>query len=74
MADPSVDNSLSFQPHAFFSVNVQLNNVSETRKSLAVTLDASEVDSVHQSVVKEFSQLARIPGFRPGKAQAAMVA
>ncbi|HTO04290.1 MAG TPA: trigger factor [Opitutus sp.] len=55
-------------------MNVQLNNVSETRKSLAVTLDASEVDSVHQSVVKEFSQLARIPGFRPGKAPAAMVA
>jgi trigger factor len=55
-------------------VNVQLNNVSDTRKSLVVTLDATEVDAVHQSVVKEFSQLARIPGFRPGKAPAAMVA
>ena len=55
-------------------MNVQLNNVSDTRKSLVVTLDPSEVDAVHQSVVKEFSQLARIPGFRPGKAPAAMVA
>jgi len=55
-------------------VNVQLNNVSDTRKSLAVTLDQSEVDGVHQSVVTEFSQLARIPGFRPGKAPAAIVA
>jgi trigger factor len=55
-------------------VNVQLNNVSDTRKSLVVTLDPSEVDAVHQTVVKEFSQLARIPGFRPGKAPAAMVA
>jgi trigger factor len=55
-------------------VNVQLNNVSDTRKSLVVTLDASEVDAAHQSVVAEFSQLARIPGFRPGKAPAAMVA
>lgn len=55
-------------------MNVQLNNVSDTRKSLAVTLDASEVDSVHQSVVAEFSQLARIPGFRPGKAPAGIVA
>jgi trigger factor len=55
-------------------VNVQSNNVTDTRKSLVVTLDASEVDAVHQSVVKEFSQMARIPGFRQGKAPAAMVA
>jgi trigger factor len=55
-------------------VNVQLNSVSDTRKSLVVTLDQNEVDAVHQAVVAEFSQLARIPGFRPGKAPAAMVA
>lgn len=56
------------------SVNVQLNSVSDTRKSLVVTLDPSEVDGVHKAVVAEFSQHARIPGFRPGKAPAAMVA
>ena len=55
-------------------MNVQLNSVSDTRKSLVVSLDASEVDAVHQSVVAEFSRQARIPGFRPGKAPAAMVA
>ena len=55
-------------------MNVQLNNLSDTRKSLVVTLEPSEVDGVHQSVVKEFAQLARLPGFRPGKAPAAMVA
>ena len=55
-------------------MNVQLNNVSDTRKSLVVTLDPSEVDAEHQAVVNEFAQLARIPGFRPGKAPAAMVA
>jgi len=55
-------------------VNVQLNNVSDTRKSLVVTLEPGEVDAVHQSVVAEFAQQARIPGFRPGKAPAAMVA
>ena len=55
-------------------MNVQLNSVSDTRKSLVVTLDASEVDAVHHSVVAEFSRQARIPGFRPGKAPAAMVA
>jgi len=55
-------------------VNVQLNSISDTRKSLVATLDKSEVDSEHQAVVKEFSKQARIPGFRPGKAPAAMIA
>ena len=55
-------------------MNVQLNNVSATRKSLVVTLDPSEVDAEHKAVVGEISKLARIPGFRPGKAPAAMVA
>lgn len=55
-------------------MNVQLNNVSATRKSLVVTLDPSEVDAEHQAVVGEIAKIARIPGFRPGKAPAAMVA
>jgi trigger factor len=58
----------------FSAVNVQLNNVSATRKSLVVTLDPSEVDAEHQAVVGEIAKIARIPGFRPGKAPAAMVA
>jgi trigger factor len=55
-------------------VNVLLNNVSATRKSLVVTLDPSEVDAEHQAVVGEIAKIARVPGFRPGKAPAAMVA
>jgi trigger factor len=55
-------------------VNVQLNNVSPTRKSLVVTLDPSEVDAEHHAVVGEMAKIARIPGFRPGKAPPAMVA
>jgi trigger factor len=55
-------------------VNVQLNNVSDTRKSLVVTLDPGEVDAEHQAVVAEFAKQVRLPGFRPGKAPAAMVA
>ena len=55
-------------------MNVQLNSVSATRKSLVVTLDATEVDAEHQAVVAGFIQQARLPGFRPGKAPAAMVA
>jgi trigger factor len=54
-------------------VNVQLNNVSATRKNLVVTLEASEVDTEHKAVVAEIAKLARIPGFRPGKAPLAMI-
>jgi trigger factor len=55
-------------------VNVQLNNVSATRKSLVVTLDKSEVDAEHQATVGEIAKYARLPGFRPGKAPVAIVA
>ena len=49
-------------------MNVQLSTVSESRKNLVVTLDKSEVDAEHQAVVQEYVRLARLPGFRPGKA------
>ena len=55
------------------TVNIQLNNVSETRKSIVVTLDKSEVDAEHQATVGEFAKFAQLPGFRPGKAPAALV-
>lgn len=55
-------------------MNVQQNSLSATRKSLVVTLDASEVDAEFQGVVAEFVKQAQIPGFRPGKAPAAMIA
>jgi trigger factor len=54
-------------------VNVQLNTVSESRKSLVVTLDPPEVDSEHKAVVGEYVRLARLPGFRPGKAPESLV-
>lgn len=71
---PTFDNSFITNPSAIFAVNVQLNNVSATRKSLVVSLDASEVDAEHNASVGEVAKLARIPGFRPGKAPAAIVA
>ena len=70
---PTVTNSLSRNHVVPLPVNVQLNSVSDTRKNLVVTLDPSEVDAEHQAVVTEIGQVARIPGFRPGKAPAAMV-
>ncbi|MDO8540998.1 MAG: trigger factor [Opitutaceae bacterium] len=55
-------------------MNVQLNNVSATRKNLVVTLDPTEVDAEHQAVVGEIAKYAQLPGFRPGKAPVNMVA
>jgi trigger factor len=54
-------------------VNVQLSPVSDSRKNLVVTLDKSEVDTEHQAVLGEYVRQARLPGFRPGKAPAALV-
>lgn len=54
-------------------MNVQLSTLSETRKSLVVTLDPTEVDSEHAAVLVEFTKQARLPGFRPGRAPAAIV-
>jgi trigger factor len=54
-------------------VNIATQDVSETRKSLVVALEASEVAAEHQAVVAEFSRMARLPGFRPGKAPASIV-
>jgi trigger factor len=50
-----------------------LNTVSATRKSLVVTLDQTEVDAEHASVVAEIAKVVRLPGFRPGKAPATLV-
>ncbi len=55
-------------------MNVQLNSLSLTRKSLVVTLDPSEVDAEHKAVIGEIAKVARLPGFRPGKVPPSMVA
>ena len=54
-------------------MNIEIKDVSETRKSLVVALGQSEVTAEHQATVAEFSKMARLPGFRPGKAPAALV-
>ena len=54
-------------------MNIELKDVSETRKTLQVSLDKAELDTEHQNVVKEIGKFARIPGFRPGRAPAALI-
>ena len=55
-------------------MNVQITDINETRKTLTVTLDKGEVDTEYQSVLGNFTRQVSLPGFRPGKAPAAMVA
>lgn len=54
-------------------MNIETQDLSDTRKSLVATIEADEVATEHQAIVKEFVKLAKMPGFRPGKAPAAMV-
>ncbi len=55
-------------------MNVQITDITETRKTLTVTLDQGEVNTEYQAVLGDFTRQANLPGFRPGKAPAAMVA
>lgn len=55
-------------------MNVQINDLNETRKTLTITLDKGEVDGEYQKLLAEFAREASIPGFRPGKAPAALIA
>ena len=55
-------------------MNVQITDINETRKTLTVTLDKSEVDGEYQNLLGEYTRQVSLPGFRPGKAPAAMVA
>lgn len=55
-------------------MNVQITDINETRKTLTVTLDKGEVDGEYQTILGEFTKQVRLPGFRPGKAPASMVA
>jgi trigger factor len=54
-------------------VNLEIQDLSLTRKTLVVTLDQSEVEGVYKAVVAEIAKVASISGFRPGKVPTAVV-
>lgn len=54
-------------------MNIELKDISETRKSLLVSLDKNEVDAEYQTVVGEIAKVARLPGFRPGRAPSDLI-
>ncbi|MEZ5276032.1 MAG: trigger factor [Opitutaceae bacterium] len=49
-------------------MKTDLKDISDTRKTLVVTLGADEISQEHQAIGAEFAKQARVPGFRPGKA------
>lgn len=54
-------------------MKIDIQDVNETRKTLAVSFEASEIAAEEAALLKQFSQQAKIPGFRPGKAPANMI-
>jgi trigger factor len=54
-------------------VTIIVEDVSPTRKTLVVTVPALEIAAEEKTVLGEFSQAVRLPGFRPGKAPADLV-
>ncbi len=54
-------------------MNIETQDLSDTRKTLVASFDAEEMATEHKAIVAEFTKLAKMPGFRPGKAPAAMV-
>lgn len=49
-------------------MNVTINDISETRKDVVVSIDGEEVANEEARILKEMKKQVRIPGFRPGKA------
>jgi len=49
-------------------VNVTVENLAPCKKLLRVEVDAAAVDAEFEKTTREFMKIARLPGFRPGKA------
>jgi len=55
------------------TVTIAVENISDTRKELVVTVAAADMAAEELAVLGEIAKQARLPGFRPGKAPAEMV-
>ncbi len=49
-------------------MNVTVDSLGPCKKLLRVEVDAAAVEAAFEETTKEFMKLARLPGFRPGKA------
>jgi trigger factor len=55
-------------------VNVTVENLAPCKKLLRVDVDAEAVDAEFETITRDYMRLARLPGFRPGKAPRHLVA
>lgn len=49
-------------------MNLTITDINATRKNIAVTLTGDDIAKEEKAVLQQFAKVARIPGFRPGKA------
>ncbi len=54
-------------------MNISTKDISETRKTLVVSVSGQEVEAEAAKLLGEFSHSAKIQGFRPGKAPASLI-
>lgn len=54
-------------------MNIEQKDISPTRKAILVHFTAEEVSAEGEAILSEFIKFAKIPGFRPGKANPNMV-
>jgi trigger factor len=54
-------------------VNISTKDISETRKTLIVSVSGQEVEAEAAKLLGEFSHSVKVQGFRPGKAPAALI-
>ncbi len=54
-------------------MKTQVADINETRKTITVSIEAAEIDKEQKKLLSQFAQQVRIPGFRPGKAPAAII-
>jgi trigger factor len=54
-------------------MNVTIENVSACRKRLKIEVPANRVNEAFEKVTDDFQKLAKIPGFRPGRAPRTVV-
>ncbi len=55
------------------TVKTDVQDITETRKTITVSVAAAEIASTEAKLIKDFQRDAKIPGFRPGKAPENMI-
>jgi len=55
------------------TVKSDVKDINETRKTVTVSVPATEIAELEAALIKDFQRNAKIPGFRPGKAPEAIV-